>query len=263
MRRNSPSINLTVALISFNEEERIGLTLESVKDIADEIILIDSMSTDKTAEIAKSYGAKVYLEEWKGFEEQKNSLLEKCTGEWILYLDCDEEATAELGGEIMSIIDEPATAADGYYINRRTKYLGKILKRSWQPDYKLRFVKKSAPPRWVGEYVHEALKIKGQKAYFKGELIHHSYKNIADHMRKTIKYAGLSSEAAHNKGKRGSISKIFFVAPFAFFKSYFLKGGFIDGIQGLIASFSAYVYFFLKYAMIWEKDLKKTKHNEK
>lgn len=262
MNRKDNAARLSVAYISFNEAGRIEESLKSVKDIADEIVVIDSGSADDTVKIAESHGSKVYTEEWKGFAEQKNALFEKCSGDWILYLDCDEEVSADLAGEIISAINDPE-AADGYFINRRTKYLGKILKRSWQPDMKIRLAKRTASPLWVGEYIHESLKINGGTERFKGEIIHRSYRNIYDHMAKTLKYAKLSGEAAYAKGKKPSVIKIVFVPPFSFFKSYVLKGGIIDGMRGLIAAFSAYVYFFLKYVFIWEKHLENNGKNKK
>lgn len=255
-------IKLSVALISFNEEERIKPTLESLKNLADEIVIIDSNSTDNTVQIAKDYGAKVITRPWNGFDDQKNALLAECSGEWILYLDCDEEVSVSLAQEIKAIISASENT-NGYFINRRTKYLGKILKFSWQPDMKLRLVKRASKPSWGGQYVHESLYIEGQTARLKHEIIHHSYKNLSDHMAKTLKYARLAADAAFAKGKRPSVLKIIFAPPLMFFKSYLLKGACLDGLQGLVASFSAYVYFFLKYSFLWEKYNTKGNKDEK
>lgn len=255
-------VKLSAALISFNEEERIKTTLESLKELADEIVIIDSNSTDRTALIASTYGAKFITKPWSGFRDQKNALFGECSGQWILYLDCDEEVTELLAKEIQSTIAAPETL-DGYFINRRTSYLGKILKFSWQPDMKLRLVKRSSIPSWDGEYVHESLSIDGKTGQLQNEIIHHSYKNLSDHMAKTLKYASLAAEAAFANGKKPSVAKIVFAPPLMFFKSYLLKGGFMDGLRGLMASFSAYVYFFLKYSFLWEKYHTKGRKDEK
>ena len=246
---------LSVSLISLNEADRIKHTLESIKDIADEIILVDSGSTDNTLEIAQSYGAKVYTEIWKGFAAQKNSSLDKCTGKWILCLDCDEALTKELSDEIKSVLQNPD--ADGYIINRRTVYLGKELKHSWQPDNRLRLVKRENSPKWEGAVVHESLAINGKLKHLKNYMLHRSYRGIADHMSKTVKYAELSAKDYYNRGKKPSILKILFSPCFAFIKLYFINKAIFDGIPGLIAACSAYIYAFLKYAFLWDMWRKK------
>lgn len=255
-------ILLSVSIISYNEESRIKLVLDSIKDIADEIIVVDSFSDDNTVSIAKEYGAKVFSEEWKGFTLQKNSSLEKCSGKWILCLDCDEEITKELSTEIKNIINSSNNNFSGYIINRKTKYLGKLLKYSWQPDNKLRLVKKDANPKWIGENVHESLSIEGNTSYLKNFLIHHSYKDITDHMNKTIKYAKLSATDYYKKGKKASILKLLFSPIFAFNKLYFLNKSFLDGVVGLIAAASAYIYAFLKYAYLWNMQKEKDKNDK-
>ena len=248
-------LDLSVAIITFNEEKRLGATLESICDISLEIVVIDSFSQDRTVEIAKKYNAKVFQEQWKGFVAQKNSLTSKCSHNFILYLDADEVISSELKREIVKAINKPY--ADGYYLRRKTHYLGKLLNYAWQKDERLRLVKKSAEPLWKGEIVHEELFINGKTSLLNGYIIHYSYKDIKDHFTKTINYANLSAKSYYNKGKKPSISKLVFSPFFSFFKLYILKKGFLDGVGGLIAGFSAYVYVFLKYAFLWEMYLNK------
>ena len=248
-------LDLSVAIITFNEEKRLGATLESICDISSEIVVIDSFSQDRTVEIAKKYNAKVFQEQWKGFVAQKNSLTSKCSHNFILYLDADEVISSELKREIVKAINKPY--ADGYYLRRKTHYLGKLLNYAWQKDERLRLVKKSAEPLWKGEIVHEELFINGKTSLLNGYIIHYSYKDIKDHFTKTINYANLSAKSYYNKGKNPSISKLVFSPFFSFFKLYILKKGFLDGVGGLIAGFSAYVYVFLKYAFLWEMYLNK------
>ena len=243
---------LSVSLISLNEADRIIYTLESVKDIADEIVLVDSGSVDNTVEIARSYGAKVYVEEWKGFSAQKNSSLEKCSGKWVLCLDCDEAVTDSLAEEIKTVISNPH--ADGYIINRRTVYLGKELKYSWQPDNRLRLVNRQSCPKWQGEIVHETLTLTGKTKQLKNHMLHRSYRNIADHMGKTVKYAQLSAKDYYNRGKKSSLLKLTFSPVFAFLKLYILNKSILDGVPGFIAAFSGYMYAFLKYAFLWDME---------
>ena len=251
---------LTVALITFNEEKNLPRTLEKVKDIASEIVILDSYSTDKTKEIALSYGAKFYQEKWKGFREQKNSLLKKCSQEWILFLDADEVLSDELKKSIIDELQNPK--ADGYLINRKTFYAGKFLNFTWQPDRKLRLVKKNANPRWEGGNIHEYLVIDGKIKKLKGYLYHYTYKDIEDHFKRSLKYSKISAIEMHKKGKKFKLHKLIFNPIWAFSKQYFFHLGFLDGIRGLSVAMSYLISTFLKYLYLWELEQKENK-NEK
>ncbi len=245
------TLPLSVALISFNEEANIARTLEKVVVIAAEIIVIDSHSTDRTLEIAQHYGAKVFTEEWKGHIDQKNSALDKCTMEWILCIDCDEVLTEDLQKSITEVVTNGS--ANGYTINRRTVYLGKVLRYAWQPDRKLRLVRRSSLPRWGGYNPHDVLEIEGSTAKIpSGELLHYSYRDIRQHFEKTIYYAYHTAQSYHKKGRKPSLGKLLLSPLFSFARNYLIQRGFLDGIPGLIAGVSALVYVFLKYAFLWE-----------
>lgn len=241
---------LSVALISFNEENNIGRTLSSISDIASEIILVDSFSTDNTVAIARSFGAKVFQEEWKGHIEQKNLALNKCSQPWILALDCDEVVTNELKQSIIEAIQKNLKI--GYYINRKTFYLGKLLKFAWQPDWKLRLVRKDSNPRWEGINPHDMLKVDTQVSKLKGFVIHYSYKDLKQHFDKTIYYARISAKSYFEMGRKFNILKLIFNPIFAFVKLYFLNLGFLDGTRGFIAGVSSLFGTFLKYIFLWE-----------
>ena len=241
---------LSVSLISFNEEDNIARTLSSIKDIAAEIIIVDSHSTDETREIAKSYGARVFDEDWKGYIAQKNSAIEKCTEEWILSLDCDEVVSRELEESIIENIRN--SEADGYFINRKTYYMGRFLKHAWQPDWKLRIVKRSANPKWNGYHLHEFLKISGSIKNLRGDLSHYSYKNLEDHFCRTVKYAKLSAKSYYEKGKKFKWYKSLLNPIIAFAKVFFIQRGFLDGYRGFIIAVSSLTYTFLKYVFLWE-----------
>ncbi|WP_457621850.1 glycosyltransferase family 2 protein [Persephonella sp.] len=245
---------LTVALISYNEEDRIEDVLKAVKDIASEIIVLDSGSTDRTVEIAKEYGAKVYIEDWKGYREQKNSLIKKCSQEWILFLDCDEVPSEELKRSIIRELKNPT--ADGYFINRKTIYLGKILNYAFQPDWKLRLVKRSANPRWEGGNIHEYLVIDGKVLKIKGDLFHYSFRSIYDHFSKVLNYSRLSADDMYRRGKKFHIHNLLINPVSAFTKVYLVKRGFLDGIRGFVVALSTAFYTFLKYTFLWEKSTK-------
>lgn len=243
-------LTLSVALISFNEEDNIARTLQSVSKIANEIIIVDSYSTDRTVEIARNFGAIVYQEEWKGYIEQKNSALRKCSQTWILALDCDEVPDETLLRSIEKAVSE--NAKFGYIIQRKTFYLGKLLKRSWQPDWKLRLVRRDCNPRWEGIEPHDKLVVDAPTKKLDGCLIHYSYRNVTEHFQKTIKYAKISAIAYNKMGKKANLWKLIVKPVYAFVRMYFLNLGIVDGIRGFFAAMSSSFATFLKYAFLWE-----------
>lgn len=242
--------DLSLAIITFNEEENIGRTLESICQIAKEIIIVDSFSSDKTVKIARTYNAKVFLEKWKGHIEQKNSALEKCNAKWVLSLDADEVLSDELKKNILKAIKEENS--DGFFLNRKTHYLGKLMNFAWQPDKKLRLVKRSCNPNWQGLNPHDYLTIQGKTASLKGDLTHYSYKDLRHHLQKTIDYAKISAKVYFENNKKASLIKLTLNPLFAFFKIYFIQLGVLDGFRGLLAAFSSMLGTFLKYSFLWE-----------
>ncbi|MDR1450845.1 MAG: glycosyltransferase family 2 protein [Helicobacteraceae bacterium] len=252
---------LSVAVITFNEEENLARTLKAVKPLADEIIVVDSHSTDRTREIALNYGAKVFDEDWKGHIAQKNSALEKCVGKWIFSIDADEVLSAELAKAIAQAI--AGENAEGFIISRKSVYLGKTLNYMWRPDRHLRLVKRDAKPRWSGYNPHDILTIEGKTAPLKGDLIHYSYKDLSDHWRRLIVYARLAAESYAQKGRRFSLFRLLFNPLWGIIKTYIFRLGFLDGIQGLLAAFSKGVYIFLKYAFLFELQLASKKTSDK
>jgi len=241
---------LSVSIISFNEEANIGRTLRSIRTIASEIVVVDSHSKDGTRRIAETYGAKVYEEDWKGHILQKNSALEKCTQPWILALDCDEVVSPELCSSIVDAVK--MSSHPGYQINRRTFYLGKLLRYAWQPDWNLRLVRRDADPLWVGYDPHDRLQVSGADKRLRGDLIHYSYKDLEDHMQRLTAYARITAHSYHRNGKRFHWHNLL-INPFAaFFKKYVLKRAFLDGSQGFFVSMSSFMYVFLKYLFLWE-----------
>jgi glycosyltransferase involved in cell wall biosynthesis len=247
----SEKLPLSVAIISFNEESNIKATIDAVREIASEIIVVDSHSTDKTAEIAEKLGAKVYAEDWKGHMAQKNSALAKCTMPWVLGLDCDEVVDEELKKSIIRAVSNPV--ADGYMVNRKTFYMGKFLNHSWQPDWKLRLVRRESEPSWGGYDPHDVLSVKGTvEKISDGYLLHYSYKDIFDHYQRLVKYAKVTAESYHKNGRKFSYSALFAKPVFAFVKKYFIKRGFLDGFAGFAVAASSLIYVYLKYLFLRE-----------
>jgi glycosyltransferase involved in cell wall biosynthesis len=243
-------MKLSLAVVSFNEESSIRRTLESALPLVDEIVVVDSFSTDKTVEIAESMGAKVFREPWKGYIGQTNSCLEKCRGEWVLNLDCDEVISPELEESIREALKRPM--ADAYLLNRRSFYLGRLLKYAWQPDRKLRLGRKSASLRCEGNEPHHTLKVEGRIARLAGDLIHYSYKDFGAHMAQTKNLARQTAETYYRQGRSACRLALLCKPPFAFFRHYVLRRACLDGVPGLLAALSAAFYVYMKYAYLWE-----------
>lgn len=245
------SKSLSISIITFNEEANIGRTIESVARLADEIIVVDSHSSDRTREIAIAMGAKVFDEDWKGHIAQKNSALAKCSCDWVLSIDADEVVSPELLEEIRNAL--PDGNIDGYYINRKTHYLGRLLEHAWQPDWNLRLVRLGCAPKWDGLDPHDRLEISSKRTKkMRGHIVHYSYTGIAHHFVKTIDYARISAKSYMAKGRKATFANLTINPIYAFLRLYFADGGWRDGTWGLIAAFSSMTGTFLKYAFLWD-----------
>ena len=239
---------LSVTIITCNEEERIRDALESVK-WADEVVVVDSLSTDRTVEICREYTQQVYQVSWHGYVEQKNIATEKTSYDWVLNIDADERVSPELAGEIQQAL-AGNTQYVGYYMPRKTYYLNDWINHcGWYPDYKLRLFHKQRG-KWVGEALHEKVEVEGPTTYFHHDLFHYSYKDISDHVQTMNKYTSIA--AAHKSGTVSGV-EILLRTVFAFFKKYFLKQGFRDGTRGIIVSLLSAFTVALKYAKLWER----------
>lgn len=250
-------IKLTVAIITFNEEKNIARCIGSVKSIADEILVVDSFSTDKTEEICLSLGARFVKNPFIGYVEQKNYALDIATQDYVLSLDADEELSPELLNEIKAAKNN--FSLNGYSFNRLTNYNGHWVRYSgWYPDTKLRLVKKNCA-RWGGENPHDILLMKNSEhpGFLKGDLLHYSYESIAAHINQTDKFTTIAAKAAFKQGQRSSIFKIVSRPFLKFLRDYFLKRGFLDGRYGLIICSINALYSLLKYAKIHELQLGK------
>jgi glycosyltransferase involved in cell wall biosynthesis len=242
-------MKISAVVITYNERENIRRCLESIKWV-DEIIVIDSGSSDGTYEIAKEY-AKVITHPWLGYAKQKNFGISLTKNEWILSIDADEELTPSLKEEILQELDK--SSYDGYYFPRQSFFLDKWIKYSgWYPDYQLRLFKKSKG-RFNEKSVHEKVIIEGKVKYLKNHLLHYPYKSLEDYFKKFNEYTSLSSEEDYKKGKKFNIFYPILI-PFLFFlKSYVLKKGFLDGRAGFIISSLGAINYFVRYAKLWEK----------
>jgi glycosyltransferase involved in cell wall biosynthesis len=245
-------VTLSVVIITFNEEANLPRTLESVK-WADEIVVVDSGSSDQTVEIAKSYGAKVWVEAWKGFAAQKNSALEKAACDWILSLDADEEVSAELTRDVRELIRD-ASPKHGYFIPRRNLFLGRFIRHGgFYPDAKLRLFRRGAA-KFESRLVHEDAQLNGKPGNLNGDIIHHAYPTLSSYIEHMNRYSSLGADIAASKGKRGfSFINIVLRPIFTFIYNYFFRLGLLDGREGLLLHFYHSVYVSWKYAKLWEQ----------
>ena len=248
-------MSLSVCIITLNEEANLGRTLESVKGLADEIIVVDSGSTDSTVAIAQSFGAKVSIEPWKGFAAQKNSALAKATSDWILSLDADEEVSPELAASIQSLFKSgKAPSFDAYTMNRRNMYLGRWIKHSgYYPDPKMRLVR-----RELAEFelraVHEDMKKLPRMGHLNGDLIHHAYPTLESFVEHANRYSSLGAGMVVAERKAGfSIINIVLRPLVRFLYMYIFRLGFLDGREGLLVLMTHASYVSWKYAKAWEK----------
>lgn len=261
------SQSLSVCIITYNEEANIGRTLASVaelvKQTAGEIVVVDSGSTDKTVEIAKSFGAKVFVEPWKGYAAQKNSAIEKASGDWILALDADEEvgpAARELMLHMFCGPDETLLGQPGIWFTRRNLFLGRWIKHGGFHESKVRLFKKGLG-RFEDRLVHESVLLKG-KAYdphlhydFGDQfaLVHYAYATLQSYIGHMNKYSTLGAEMAVKEKPRGFSLWNIVIRPWAtFVYNYFFRLGFLDGREGLLLHMYHAVYVSWKYAKAWE-----------
>ena len=251
---------LSVVIITHNEEANIARTLNSVaplvRDGAGEIIIVDSGSTDHTVEIAKSLGAKVFAEAWKGFAAQKNSAIDKASGDWILSLDADEELSPEAQAFVAKFLSRPAADHPGsVFFGRRNYFLGRWMQHGgFYPDKKLRLFRKGNG-RFEDRLVHEdvvlnpGLRTEDPVGI---DLIHHAYPTLAGYIEHMNRYSSLGAQMAADKGRRSGPMHIVLRPIATFLYNYFIRLGFLDGREGLLLHLSHSVYVFWKYTKVWE-----------
>src|SRR5262245_5279723 len=239
-----PGISATI--IALNEELRIAEAIASLQ-FCDEVVVVDSGSTDRTREIAQKLGARVISREWLGYAEQKNFAAEKAANDWILSIDADERVSAELAGEIVQWGYQGAPESiPAWSMPRRVFYLGRWIHHSgWYPDRKIRLYDRRRC-RFEGNIVHESVKVSGKTGAFRGDLLHFPYRNWADHARRVERYTTLAAKAARSSGSRGNVLKLVFGPPFAFLKSFVLRAGFLDGWRGFAIAYMGARYVFQK-----------------
>jgi len=247
---------LSVVLITHNEEANLPRTLESVvplvRDGRGELIVVDSGSTDRTLEIGRSFGAKVFVEPWKGFAAQKNSAMEKASGDWVLQLDADESLEPEFTVEIEATLGTELRV-NGFWIPRKNFFLGRWIRHGgFYPDPKLRLVRRGAGK--FEEYgAHPTMKVEGPTGRFKHALLHHAYPTLRGYIDHMNSYSSAGATIAVAKGHRSfSLIDIVVRPLLTFIYNYFIRLGFLDGREGLLLHLYHSVYVSWKYAKAWE-----------
>jgi glycosyltransferase involved in cell wall biosynthesis len=247
-RIGDPLSGISSIVITFNEQERIQACLESVASFSDEIIVVDSHSTDATVDIARKFATRVIEHDWLGYGRQKQLALEAATRPWVFSIDADEVASPELQAEIRSL----PLDCDGYEVARPVWYLGRWIRHSgWYPGYVLRLFPKERGS-FTGDAVHESVRVTGPTRRLRGDLLHYSYRDVAHHVAKMNEFTTLSAGQMYGEGRRAGLGSLVVRPWLEFHKVYLLKRGFLDGFPGLVVSILHAFYVFLKYAKLWE-----------
>lgn len=243
-------MGLSAVVITYNEGRNIKRCLDSVK-WTDEIIVVDSFSTDKTKVIARNYKTKIFNLKFLGYSKTKNFGIRKAKNEWILSIDADEVVSDSLKKEILHKIRR--TNLNGFYVPRKVFFLNKWINHcGWYPDYQLRLFRKKSGRFDEEKLVHENVNVAGKVGYLKNDLLHFSYRDLNQYFAQFNKYTTLAALNMAKDNKSFSLFKLFFNPTFTFFKMYVMKSGFLDGFAGFTICFMSSFYNFVKYIKLWE-----------
>lgn len=239
---------LSVVIITYNEEKQIGSCIDSVEGIADEVVVLDSYSTDRTEEICREKGVLFYQHVFDDYVEQKNRAMALASNDLVFSLDADEVLSDELRRSVQMVKLAPDAA--GYSMNRLTNYCGQWIRHcGWYPDRKLRLVNRTLA-RWEGKSIHEKMVVQGNIQQLNGDLFHYSYHSITGHVIQANKFTDISARAMFENGKKAPVWSLIVHPAIMFMKSYFIKRGFLDGFYGLTICLISANATFLKYAKL-------------
>lgn len=253
-------IKLSAVIITFNEEEHLEKCLSSLIGIVDEIVVVDSFSTDSTLSICKKFGVKVIAQKFLGYKEQKNFAIRQAKFDHIISLDGDEALSDELKSSILKVKEN--WQYDAYYFHRKNNYCGQWIHHSdWYPDKKIRLFKKGSGS-WKGINPHDTyvLNKRSRLGFLKGDLLHWIYNSYSEHNKKIERFSSIAAQEYYNLGKTSSVWKIFYRSFWAFFKAYILRRGFLDGFNGFVICWQTGHVTFLKYSKLRELNRKGLNH---
>ncbi len=239
-------MKITATIITLNEERNIDRAIESLR-CCDEIIVLDSGSSDRTLEVANKLGARVIERAWVNYAQQKNTAAELASNDWILSIDADEALSETLDGEILNI-KKHGPACDAYTMPRLAQYLGRwILHSGWYPDRKVRLYNRRKA-RWAGDFVHESVRVDGRVGHLEANLLHFTCESLSEHLKTMDRYTTLAAEEIVARRMKIPPSRIFLDPAWTFVRTYLVQRGFLDGMEGLAIAHMAALYTFLKYA---------------
>lgn len=242
-------MKISVVIITKNEGKNLAKSLSSVKGLADEIVIVDSGSTDNTVQVAERFGAKIFKRDFDSFSDQKNYALSLAVNEWVLHLDADEVLSGQLKDEIAETLTN--TTFDGFYLIRTNFFLGKQMKYSGlKKESRLRLAKKSLS-RYFGGIIHEELKVNGKIGYMNNVFYHNTCPNFDNYFIKFDQYTTFGALKMFENNKKFYLTDIFFRPVMEFIKRYILRLGFLDGIEGFIWASLGMYYNFTKYVKFW------------
>ena len=241
---------ISACIISYNEEKKIEDCLKSLAGVADEIVVVDSLSTDRTREIAARYTDNITNQAFLGHVEQKNLAVSKTRYDWVLSLDCDERLSSELQQSILAIKDD-LDHTDAYLMARRTFYVYRWLNHCWYPDKKVRLFNKHKA-RWAGINPHDKVIVdSGKVRMVSGDILHYSFDSISAHIQTLDRFTEISAGEITASGKKVTVLTPFTHALWTFFRMYFLQRGFLDGFAGMVASVLSFMHVFVKYSKVY------------
>jgi len=241
---------LSVTVITRDEERNVAEALERL-GFADEIVVVDCGSADRTVEICRRYTDRVYHRDWTGFVDQKNFAVAQAAHDWILSLDADERPSPALVEEIERL-REGGFDRRGYRIPRVAWFMGRWIRHGdWYPDFQLRLFDRRHG-RWQGGRVHESVRLDAPPGVLRGEIEHYTYRSLSDYLRRLERYSTLAAEDYHARGRRASPARLTVNPPLTFLKNYLLRRGFLDGVPGLMVAAMAAASVFFKYAKLYE-----------
>lgn len=249
---------LSVAIITYNEERNIGECIESCLEIADDIVVLDSISTDRTEAISKSYpNVRFFKQKFKGHIEQKNDAIGLCKFDWILSLDADERVSPELQRSLRKFKEDPRESdRNGFQVSRLTFHMGRFIRYSgWYPQFRYRIFKKGKA-LWVGENPHDFISIQGKGGILSGDIIHYSFRDLTHQVNTINQFSSIVALTRQRKGKRFSILRTIYKPFSKFIETYFFKFGFLDGFPGWVIAVSSAYSTFLKEAKQYELEKK-------
>lgn len=239
-------MKITATIITLNEERNIARSIESLR-CCDEILILDSGSTDRTVELADKLGARVIEAGWRGFAGQKNWAAEQASHDWILSLDADEALSESLEAEVLAL-KKTGPRYDGYTMPRLANYLGRwILHSGWYPDRKVRLYDRRKA-KWVGDFVHESVKVNGRVGRLESNILHFTCESLSEHVKTMERYTTLAAQEIAARQVKVPLWRMLLEPTWMFWKTYFFQRGFQDGMEGLVIAYMAAFYTFLKYA---------------